>query len=71
MKKPDLYLEVGLNGTSVPSVEMAPMVAVSDYPFCLVFEWVYKKARLLEYEPGKQSVTRFLHGYRRIFERDG
>ena len=71
MKKPDLYLEAGLNGTSVPSVEMNPMAAVSDYPICLVFVWVYKKARLLEYEPGKRFVTRFLRGYRRILERDG
>jgi len=30
------------------------MAAVSDYLICLVSEWVYKKARLLEYEPGKR-----------------
>ena len=53
---------VGLNGTRVPSVEMNPMAAVSDYPICLVSEWVYKKARLLEYEPGKCFIARFLHG---------
>jgi hypothetical protein len=46
------------------------MVAVSDYPIFLVFEWVYKKARLLEYKPGKRSVTRFLYSYRRIFKHD-
>jgi hypothetical protein len=37
MKNPDFRKEAGLNGTSVPSVEMAPMVAVSDYPICFVY----------------------------------
>jgi hypothetical protein len=43
MKKPDLYEEVGLNGTSVPSVEMARWLLFQIIRFFLFLNGFTKK----------------------------